>query len=275
MKAESFDTAIIYSDVVAETAIRAVKADHYLMFYHHGGMRHVYHDSIAYRKCDKIIAVSEQQAEALRSFAPAAADKITVVQNMLDPDGIRAKANETQNDIFDKDHFHFVTVGRIAKEKGMDLAVRACAALVNEGIRDFQWWIVGDGPEKPQLRALIAELHLEPYIKLTGMKANPYPYIRAADLYVQPSRVESFGLTIMEALLLGKPVVSTKTYGASEIFTCTDYGVLCDISAEALAIAVEALYRDRERLQTLSNQRLADLARGRNREQMKKLESIL
>lgn len=70
MKGESFDTAIIYSDVVAEAAICSVKADKYLMFYHHGAMRHVYHDKIAYKKCEKIIAVSENQANELRKFVP-------------------------------------------------------------------------------------------------------------------------------------------------------------------------------------------------------------
>ena len=66
MKQEYFDTAVIYSDVVAETAIRAIKADKYLMFYHHGAMRHVYHDAIAYKQCEKIIVVSSNQAEELK-----------------------------------------------------------------------------------------------------------------------------------------------------------------------------------------------------------------
>ena len=275
LKGESFDTVIIYSDVVAETAIRAVKANRYLMFYHHGDMRHVYHDAVAYHKCDKIITVSEQQSEALRAFVPAVADKITVVQNMLDPYGIRAKANEPLNEAFDKKHFHIVTVGRVSKEKGMDLAVQACAILLHRGISDFHWWIIGDGPEMPQLQTLIAELHLESYITLTGMKGNPYPYIRAADLYVQPSRVESFGLTIMEALMLDKPVVATKTFGAAATITCPEYGVICDVSAESIAVAVEELYQNREKLHSLSNYHMAELAQGKNREEITKLESIL
>ena len=73
MRLESFDTAVIYSDVAAEATIRAIHADRYLMFYHHGAMRHAYHDRIAYKKCEKIIAVSENQARELRQFVPAAA----------------------------------------------------------------------------------------------------------------------------------------------------------------------------------------------------------
>ena len=68
MRDKQFDTAIIYSDVAAETAIRAVRADKYIMFYHHGAMRHVYHDKIAYKKCEKIIAVSENLENELKKL---------------------------------------------------------------------------------------------------------------------------------------------------------------------------------------------------------------
>ena len=81
---EHFDTCVIYSDVAAETAIRAVAADRYLMYYHHGAMRHVYHDGIAYRRCEKIIAVSENQANELKRFVPSAADKVMVIHNLTD-----------------------------------------------------------------------------------------------------------------------------------------------------------------------------------------------
>ena len=58
LKKEHFDICVIYSDRAAEAAVRGIRADRYLMFYHHGAMRRVYHDEIGYRKCEKIIAVS-------------------------------------------------------------------------------------------------------------------------------------------------------------------------------------------------------------------------
>lgn len=179
-------------------------------------MRHVYHDQVAYKKCDKIIAVSENQAEELRKFIPSAADKIITIHNLTDIEGIKRKAAADTTEVFDKTRFNIVTVGRVSYEKGMDIAVQACAKLVEQGAANICWWIVGDGPEMPEIRTVIAEMNMDPYIKLVGMKDNPYPYVRQADLYVQPSRVESFGLTILEALILGRVVVSTET--CSEFF---------------------------------------------------------
>ena len=76
MKNQKFDTAIIYSDVVAETAVKGIKADKFIMFYHHGAMRKVYHDKYGYKKSNKIIAVSHSQAEALRDFRHQYKNKI-------------------------------------------------------------------------------------------------------------------------------------------------------------------------------------------------------
>ena len=76
-----FDTAIIYSDRVAEIAVRAVPADRFLMFYHHGAMRREYHDEYGYRRAERIIAVSEALAEKLRAFRPRYREKIIAIYN--------------------------------------------------------------------------------------------------------------------------------------------------------------------------------------------------
>lgn len=232
MNNEHFDTAVIYSDVTAEIVVRAIKADRYLMFYHHGGMRHVYHDKIAYKKCEKIIAVSKKQAEKLKGFVSEYADKIIVIPNLTDVEGIWSKGKQPCDDIFDKSKINIVSVGRICYEKGMDLAVNTCARLVADGIENIQWWIIGNGPEMNELQELVLKLNMKNHVRLVGMKSNPYPYIMQANLYVQPSRVESFGLTIVEALILGRNVLSTNTDGAQEILGAK--GNLCDISVIGL-----------------------------------------
>lgn len=240
LSGEHFDTCVIYSDVVAEIAIRAIVADRYLMYYHHGAMRHVYHDEIAYRKCDKIIAVSENQASELKRFVPSAATKIIVIHNLTDVDGIWKKAEQQTEEEFDPQRFHIVTVGRVSHEKGMDIAVQVCAKLVKFGLKDICWWLVGDGPEMQEVRALVTELGVAPYMKLVGMKENPYPYIRQANLYVQPSRVESFGLTMLEAMILGKIVIATMTAGSKEILLQRKNGIICVRNTEELINAVES-----------------------------------
>lgn len=275
MKDEHFDTAIIYSDVVAEAAIRAIDADRFLMFYHHGAMRHVYHDQTAYKKCDKIIAVSENQASELKKFVPFVANKIISIHNLTDVDGIRAKAAQPTAEAFDKTKFNIVSVGRVSHEKGMDIAVRACTKLVTDGFDNVRWWIVGGGPAMQEVLDTIAETHMENYVYTVGMQSNPYPYIRQADLYVQPSRFEGYPMTILEALVLGQPVVSTNNNGAKEILIDGKTGLLRKIDAIEIAEAVAMLLKDTGKHDLLKkNVRNLDFD-NQNKQYVAMLESLM
>lgn len=238
MQREHFDTCIIYSDVTAETAVRAINADKYLMFYHHGAMRKVWHDEIGYRRANKIIAVSGAVEQKLRAYRPKYADKMMTLHNLTDVEGIRAKAKAPVPEEFPADKFRIVSCGRVSQEKGMDLAVQAAAELVAMGHENIHWWIIGGGPAEKEVRARIAELHMEEYVTMLGMKANPYPYIRKADLYVQPSRFESYGLTIAEAMVLEKPILSTDTDGARVLANIEPVVRLCRSTAESIASAI-------------------------------------
>ena len=242
LKGEHFDTAVIYSDRAAETAVRAVSADRFLMFYHHGAMRREYHDAYGYRKADKVIAVSPALAEKLRAYRSKYTDKIISVNNIIDIDGVREKGLETPTVKFSADCFNIVSCGRLSHAKGMDIAVDACAKLVADGFTGFHWYIVGGGPEESALREQIMRLGLEDCVSLLGMQSNPYPYIRCADLYVQPSRFEAFGLTIREAQVLTVPVLSTRTDGSAELISDGETGLLCESDADSIAAAVIRLY---------------------------------
>lgn len=242
LKGEHFDTAVIYSDRAAETAVRAVSADRFLMFYHHGAMRREYHDAYGYRKADKVIAVSPALAEKLRAYRSKYADKIISVNNIIDIDGVREKGLDIPTVKFSADCFNIVSCGRLSHAKGMDIAVDACAKLVADGFTGFHWYIVGGGPEESALREQIMRLGLEDCVSLLGMQSNPYPYIRCADLYVQPSRFEAFGLTIREAQVLAVPVLSTRTDGSAELISDGGTGLLCESDADSIAAAVIRLY---------------------------------
>ncbi len=248
---QRYDDCIIYSDVAAETAVRAVQAEQYLMFYHHGAMRRVYHDTIGYQKSRAVICVSQPQAEKLKAFRPEFAHKVCVIHNLTDVEGIREKAKAPLTADFSPEQFHIVSCGRISREKGMDLAVEACAALVAQGHEDLHWWIVGGGPAEAEVRQRIITLGMEDHVTITGMLDNPYPYIARADLYVQPSRFEGYPMTILEAMCLGCAIVSTDNGGAGEILQDGTTGVLCPISAEGIAGAVQNLLdmpQERDRL---------------------------
>ena len=254
LKGEDFDTAVIYSDRTAEIAVKAINAKRFLMFYHHGAMRKEYHDRYGYEKSEKIIAVSENIANKLKAYRKKYANKIVAVNNVIDIDSIAEKSKEpVEEGLFKENSFNIVSCGRFAKEKGFDLAVEACRLLVENNYQNINWVFVGDGPEKESIEKQIAVYGLENYIKLTGMKKNPYPYIARADLFVQPSRVESFGLTIAEAMVLGVPVLSTQTDGAKEIFEVKNNGLLCKISGNDIFDGIRKLKTERPRYSEVSS----------------------
>lgn len=277
MRGRSYETAVIYSDVAGETAIRAVEADAFVLFYHHGVMRHVYHDRIAWRRSKAVAAVSANQAELLRTFEPTYARKLRVVPNLVDPARVRERAGEPLNASFEAECFHIVSVGRLVWEKGLDLAVETCASLVHAGYRNLRWWIVGDGPDREGVREAVSEQGMEKHVFLVGMQENPYPWIRRADLFVQPSRFESYGMTILEALILGKPVVATATPGAREIFSELDPapGLLCPITAEDLAAGIRRLLDDPEGLAALRREAEALDFSAHNAAALAALEALL
>lgn len=275
MQSEHFDCCIIYSDVAAETAVRAIRADRFLLFYHHGAMRRVWHDEIGYRRAERILAVSEAVEQKLRAFRPRYAHKMMTLHNLTDVEGIRARGEEPCAVEFEADRFNIVSCGRVSHEKGMDLAVEACAELVARGHANLRWWIVGGGPAEDEVRSAIARLHMQEHVTLLGMQANPYPYIRRADLYVQPSRFEGYPMTILEALILGQPVVSTDNDGAKAILREGETGLLCKIDAQSLANTIHELVQDPQRLARLRESvAAADMDEG-NRAILDALEKLL
>ena len=144
-------------------------------------------------------------------------------------------------------------MGRVSYEKGMDIAVRVCAKLVGDGFENIRWWIVGEGPAMEEVRNLIVELRMQDYVLTVGRKSNPYPYIRRADLYVQPSRVEGYPMTILEALVLGCIVISTDNPGASEIIKNDFTGILCPLDVKSLKDSIEEMIQNPWKLQKIKS----------------------
>lgn len=251
MKPEHFDTAVIYSDVVAETAVRGISADKFLMFYHHGAMRQVYHDKYGYKKSKKIITVSHSQAEALKRYRHQYKNKIIAINNIIDVDDIIMRSKENIAIDFPADKFNIVSCGRLSPEKGIDLAIAACKILIDKGYANFKWWVVGGGPVEKELADQIRQLGVESHIELLGMQSNPYPFIAKSDLLVQPSRFEGHSVAIMEAKILGTPIVATKAAAKEQIQHRTN-GVLCNTTADSIANAIEKVLTDKDLLEKIT-----------------------
>lgn len=250
LKGEGFDTAIIYSDRVAEITVKAINAKKYLMFYHHGAMRKEYHDHYGYEKSEKIIAVSDNIAKNLKAYRKKYADKIVTVNNVIDIDSIIEKSKESiENGLFSENNFNIVSCGRLSPVKGLNLAIEAVAKLVEEGYTDINWYIVGGGPIEEDIKKQIAELKMEKHIFMLGMKNNPYPYMKKCDLFIQPSLFEGYSLSIMEAKILGTPILATYAAAGTQIKNGID-GFLCETNEESVYENILRLYKHREQLES-------------------------
>ena len=187
----------------------------------------------------------------MQGFYPQYVDKIDCLENYVDAESVRQKANEFVPD-YPKDKLILCSCGRITPVKGYDLAVGAAGILKKSGL-DFKWCFVGDGVDRPKIESLISEKQLDDYIEITGLQDNPYPYIKNCDIYVQPSYEESYGLTIIEAQILGKTIVSTATVGGQSIIKDGENGVIAEINAESIAQKIFSIYQDKDLQKSIQN----------------------
>ena len=98
----------------------------------------------------------------------------------------------------------------------MDGIIRVCARLQSEGISDFQWHIVGNGPDLPGNQQLARDLGVADLVCFEGEQINPFPYIRHAHLFALYSAYEGFPMVIGEAQALGTFILTTNYAAAKE-----------------------------------------------------------
>lgn len=162
-----------------------------------------------YNKFNNIVAVSKGVYEILIDCFPQYRKKINIIYDINNAKLIEkmAKSKNVYEDI-DKCIVKIVTVGRLVYQKGYEFALEACNILSEKNI-DFKWYALGEGNERSNIEKYVSENNLEDKFILIGAVENPYPYIKDADVYVQTSRFEGFGLAIAEARILNTPVVTT------------------------------------------------------------------
>ena len=207
------------------------------------------------RRTNRVIAVSQAVADVLRAQSIFGEDKIVVIHNGIDVDRF---ARRREADLIKEDqNLRVGMIGHLAPIKGQEDFIRA-AAIVCRQRGDVEFVIAGEdksrrGEHRRSIERLIAELDLEPHVSLIGWVDDVAKLLPNFDLFVSPARSEPFGLSIVEAMAAGVPVIATASEGAREIIDDQQTGRLVPIGdGEALADAICGLLADSELLERLS-----------------------
>ncbi|MDO4186075.1 MAG: glycosyltransferase [Bacteroidales bacterium] len=211
---------------------------------------------------DKIVSISEDVTKGFLTKFPSLKNKILLMENILSEQFVREQANSSlefrvpsleQNTLNPKPlTLNLLSVGRYSYPKAFDRAVHICKQINDQlsilhSQLKVRWYIVGFGGEEAKIRKAIEETGMEEHFILLGKKLNPYPYIKACDVYVQPSRYEGKSVTVREAQILCKPVVITNYATApSQVQDGID-GIIVPNDVEGAAAGIAAFLQDKQK----------------------------
>ncbi|MGG1635376.1 glycosyltransferase [Paenibacillus sp. NRS-1760] len=227
-----------------------------------------------FQKLDHIVTVSEECGHILKRRFPNQNNKVEVIHNIVSPKVIKQLSEKGSHDVFGRKEKETVilSIGRLNTQKGFELAIEACGIMKGWGI-SFQWNIIGEGEERQNLLELIDAAGLEQHVKLLGLKSNPYPYIKQADIYAQTSRFEGKAIAIDEAKILNKPILITNFSTARDQLEDGIEGLIVDMNAEAVAHGIAKLIQNQSISKQMS-EHLSQLQLG-TEEEINKLYSLL
>ena len=209
-------------------------------------------------KSDALTAVSRYlQNETLSAFGCTAC-RIDVIPNFIDPKVYdRARYDGQLRAQFDGNSKVLMHISNFRPVKRIRDVVRVFAA-VNQAVPSVLV-MVGDGPDRGDAEKEARELGVDKRVHFLGKIDSVAPLLAAADLFVLPSNSESFGLSALEALASGAPVIGTKAGGLPEVVRDGETGVLCPVGdVEGMAHAAIAILQDADRWQTMSRRAAAD-----------------
>jgi|TARA_B110000438_G_scaffold177881_1_gene169984 glycosyltransferase involved in cell wall biosynthesis len=176
------------------------------------------------------IAVSEGVREDLISFG-VSKNKTHVINNSYRNLSIYEEKETGLKDWYEHKGIKLISVANLKTEKNISNLLKSISLIKNQNNSiDIKLLIAGDGPLKSNLKLESKELGIESEVFFAGIIKNPFIYLDIADLFVLSSDFEGFGIVIIEAMSLGKTIVSTESEGPSEILKKGQLGYLCKIN---------------------------------------------
>ncbi len=203
---------------------------------------------------DHVMSISPDVTRTFLQVFPSLENKIVEMENILLSDFVLQRtvlfdAQPELDNYFSGSEkeglkIRMLSIGRFSYPKNFDNVPDICRRVCEQGI-DLRWFLIGYGDEDI-IRQKIRESGMEKHVIILGKRSNPYPYIKACDIYVQPSRYEGKAVTVREAQMLCKPVVVTDYPTAKSQIKHGVDGVIVPLDNNKCAQGIADFIRNKE-----------------------------
>ncbi|SJZ40346.1 glycosyltransferase [Eubacterium coprostanoligenes] len=223
-------------------------------------------------KFDNIVSISDDVTRAFLSTFPSLENKIVKIENILSKDFIEEQADlfNVKNEMTG-DSIKLLSIGRFCEAKNFDDVPEIASIIKSKGV-DFKWYIIGYGADENLIKSKIAQYNMEDTVIILGKKENPYPYIKACDIYVQPSRYEGKCVAVREAQILNKPVIITNYASSKSQLQDGFDGVIVPMDNQGCADGIVKVIDDKDlQNQLIENTKKTDYTNSKEIEKLYKL----
>jgi len=182
---------------------------------------------------DRVIGVADSVVKWLVDNGEVEAEKAVRIYNPVILPRLRIDSERPSGP------FKLSFVGRLEPVKNPEGLVRAIYALKNDGV-DVELLVVGTGSQHDHLLKLVSDLGIQDSVHFFGFQTDPHSYIRASDLFIQPSLSEGLSLALVEAMGCGVPAIATPVGGSPEVISHNNTGwLLEDSSVESIVSSIK------------------------------------
>lgn len=205
-----------------------------------------------WNKYDAIASISENVTKSFLQVMPELKHKVQLIANIMPTKYMEELADEfkVEEEMPADGSIKLLSIGRFCTAKNFDNIPWICKNLVDMEL-NIKWYIIGYGGEEKLIRQKIDEAGMQKNVIILGKKENPYPYIKACDLYVQPSRYEGKCVSVIEAQMFHKPVIITNYATAQSQLEDGIDGVVVPMDNEGCAKRIAEVIKDKELQQRL------------------------